>query len=330
MKLKKINFASQLLILLLAGLVMGLMLQMAQAQTQGQSAPQVLQTELPERSLGDTIRQNTTLGYYHQFLGPTVGGTGGETYAPFLEGRSPYQSFHAANLAYKMNPDWTIGVSIAASNAYGDTASNQRSNDPDNRDDVLRDEFFNARLNLGLPSLETKLGTLFTTISYEHPTSNVAKADHMKYGGVLAQSFAFKLPNIKYTAGVMWQYYRVAYNKNVENYPAHHLYTNLDGTGSTPYSIAKRTTIVSGGPYVTYRHNDNWGMNSLLALDWDQQGDQAGTSSFNNNLPHRARVGVTYFPSKLKQISSVGLFTQGLIKYTASSHAVGAEFALKF
>jgi hypothetical protein len=326
MKLKKINFVSQLLILLLAGLVMGLMLQMAQAQTQTQGqTPQVLQTELPQKSLGDTIRQNTTLGYYHQFLGPTVGGTGGETYSPFLEGRSPYQSFHAANLSYKMNPDWSIGVSIAAANAYGDTASNQRSSDPDNRDDVLRDEFFNARINLGLPTLKTDLGTLFTTISYEHPTSNVAKQDNMKFGGVLAQSFAIKLPNIKYTAGVMWQYYRVAFDKNVDNYPANHLFS-----GSTPYSVAKRTTIVSGGPYVTYRHNDNWGMNSSLALDWDQLGDQAGTSSYNNNLPHRARVGVTYFPSKLKQISSVGLFTQGLVKYTTNTHAVGAEFALKF
>jgi hypothetical protein len=319
MKLKKINFASQLLILLLAGLVMGLMLQIAQAQTQAQ--PQV-QTEMPQRSLGDSIRQNTTLGYYHQFLGPTVGGTGGETYAPFLEARSPYQSFHAANLSYKMNTDWSIGVSIAASNAYGNSASNQQTGD---RDKVLRDEFFNARLNLGLPTLVTKLGTLFTTISYEHPTSVVAREEKMKYGGVLAQSFAFKLPNIKYTAGLMWQYYRVTYDKNVETYPADHLFQ-----GSTPYTVARRTTIVSGGPYVTYRHNDKWGMNSLLALDWDQQGKQAGTGSYNNNLPHRARVGVTYFPSKLKQISSVGLFTQGLVKYTASSHAVGAEFALKF
>ena len=71
-------------------------------------------------------------------------------------------------------------------------------------------------------------------------------------------------------------------------------------------------------------------MNSLLALDWDQLGNQAGTNSYNNNLPHRGRVGVTYFPSKLKQISSVGLFTQALVKYTTNTHAVGAEFALKF
>jgi len=127
----------------------------------------------------------------------------------------------------------------------------------------------------------------------------------------------------------MWQYYRVAYEQNVVNYPAGHLFNNSFGK-SKPYSEAYRTTTVSGGPFFTYRHNDHWGMNSLVALDWDQQGKQAGTSSYNNNLPHRARVGVSYFPSKIKQIANVGVFTQALLKYTTNTHAVGAEFARKF
>ena len=308
MKLKKLNFSSQLLILLLASLVMGLMLQLAQAQ--------VVQTEMPQRSLGRTLLDNTSLTYYHQFLGPTVAGQSGETYNVFQESRSPYQSFHAANLRFTINPSWSFGASLAAVNAYGDTVTNQQTGYKSNT--KVRDEFFNARAYITLPTFDITPGSLFTTISYEAPTSVFSRENDMRYGLVLAQSFAFNIPDKKWSSGLMWQYYRMYYKQNVV--PAQNGYL----------SFARQTTILSGGPYVTYRHNDHWGLNSSMTFDWDQRGDQTGTSSLNNNLPDRARVGFSYFPSKLKQIASVGIFTQGLIKYTSDTHAVGGEVALKF
>jgi hypothetical protein len=314
MKLKKINISSQLLIVLLAGLVMGLMLQMAQAQ--------VLQTQIPEPSLGETLMKNTSLGYYHQFLGPTVSGPNGETYNVFVEGQSPYQSFHAANIRYTINSDWAVGVSLAATTAYGDSVTNKKTGYETTN---LRDEFYNARAFVSLPSYKTSIGTFFTTISYEAPTSVVSQRDNMQYGGVLAQSFAVKLPSMKWTAGVSWQYYRMVYKDNVQSRPANYYFQ-----GSVPEQIARQTTIVSGGPYMTYRHNDNWGVNSSMIFDWDQRGNQTGTASFNNNLPDRARVGVSYFPTRIKQIANIGIFTQALVKYTSATQAIGAEFALKF
>jgi hypothetical protein len=314
MKLKKINVSSQFLILLLAALVMGIMLQVAQAQ--------VIQTEMPKASFGETLRKNTSLSYYHQFLGPTVGGPNGETYNVFVEGNSPYQSFHAANLRYTFNSDWAMGVSIAAVTAYGDSVTNQQTGFVTTN---ARDEFFNARAFVSLPAYKTAIGTLFTTVSYEAPTSVVSQRDEMKYGGVLAQSFAFSLPSAKFSAGVSWQYYRMAYKENIQTRAADYYFP-----GSVPEKNARQTTIVSGGPYMTYRHNDNWGMNSSMIFDWDQRGNQTGTASFNNNLPDRARVGVSYFPSKFKQISNVGIFTQALVKYTTATQAIGGEFSLKF
>lgn len=308
MKLKKTNITSQILILLLAALVMGLMLQMAQAQ--------VLQTDMPQRSMGRKILDNTSLSYYHQLLGPTVSGQSGETYNVFQESRSPYQSFHAASLRYSLNPDWSFGASVAAVNAYGDTVTNQQTGLKS--DTKVRDEFFNARAFLAVPKYRTGLGTLFTTVSYEAPTSVFARNNDMRYGLVLAQSFAFETPSIKWTAGVMWQYYRMYYKQNVV--PPQNGYL----------SLARQTTIVSGGPYVGYRINDNWGLNSSITFDWDQRGNQTGTSSFNNNLPDRARFGVSYFPTNFKQIANVGIFTQGLMKYTTDTQSIGGEFALKF
>lgn len=316
MKLKKLNISSQLLIILLAGLVMGFMLQVAQAQNTGFSQSQVIQTDLPQRSIGQRILDNTTLGYYHQVLGPTLKGPSGETYNVFQESRSPYQSFHAANLKYQINNDWAAGVSIAAVNAYGDTITNQQTGLKS--DTKVRDEFFNTRLFVSTPALKIAPGTLFTTISYEAPTSVFARTNGMRYGAVLAQSFALNLPGYNWTAGVMWQYYRMFYEQNVV--PPRNGYL----------SLARQTTIVSGGPYVGYRFNDRWGMNSSLTFDWDQRGNQTGSGSFNNNLPDRARLGVTYYPTKIKQLASVGLFTQTLIKYSADTQAIGGEFALKF
>ena len=294
------------------------MLQMAQAQTRGQ----VFQTELPKPSVGETLMKNTSLGYYHQFLGPTVSGPNGETYNVFVEGKSPYQSFHAANLRYTINSDWAMGVSLAAVTAYGDSVTNQQTGFTTTNE---RDEFFNARAFVSLPSLKTKLGSLFTTISYEAPTSVASKRTDMQYGAVLAQSFAFSLPSPKWGAGLSWQYYRMFYKQNVQSFPA-----NSSFPGSSPYTTALQTTIVSGGPYMTYRHNDNWGMNSSMIFDWDQKGKQTGTASFNNNLPDRVRLGVSYFPSKIKQIASIGIFTQALVKYTTGTQAIGGEFSLKF
>lgn len=314
MKLRKLNLTSQLLILLLAALVMLVMLNAAQAQSPSNQA-QVLQTQMPQRSLGRQIMQNTSLNYYTQFLGPTVGGPGGQSYNVFQEGNTPYQSFHAANLRYQINPDWAVGASLAAVNAYGETVTSQQNG---SRSTMLRDEFFNARAFLSIPSYKGDIGTLFTTISYEAPTSVVARNDDMRYGLVLSQSYAFKLPSVKWTTGVAWQYYRAYYNQNVV--PARNGFL----------SYARQTTIVNVGPYLAYRFNDRWGASSSMTFDWDQRGNQTGTGSFNNNLPDRARVGVSYYPTKIKQIQNVGIFTQGLLKYTTDSQAVGAELAASF
>lgn len=322
MKIKKLNLSSQLLILLLAALVMVFMLQVAQAQSPSNQA-QVLQTEMPQRSFGRKILQDTTLNYYTQFLGPTVGGPSGETYNVFQEGFAPYQNFHAANIRYRVNSDWAVGASLAASNSYGDTVTSQQNGLSQNT--KVRDEFYNARAFVVIPSAKFDIGTLFTTIAYEAPTSVVAKSTDMQYGGVLTQSFAINLPSLKWTTGVAWQYYRAVYNQNTVSYKKDALFE-----GSLAFTEARQTTIFNIGPYLGYRFNDRWGVNSSMTFDWDQRGNQTGTSSFNNNLPDRARLGVSYYPSKIKQIANVGLFTQGLVKYTTDTQALGAELAASF
>lgn len=322
MKFNKLNLTSQALVLGMATLTMGVLLQAAQAQTPSNpdiGLGQVLQTNMPQKTWGSKLRQNTTLSYYTQFLGPTLGGAGGQSYNVFQEGNTPYQNFHAANVRYQINTDWAFGASIAGVTAYGETVTSQQNGQfKGSQSRMVREELFNARAFLAIPSLVMRPGTLFTTVAYEAPTSTVARADDMKYGFVLTQNFAFKMPNVKWTSGLNWQYYRAFYNEEVV--PPRN--GNL--------SFARQTVIFNGGPYLGYRFNDKWGMNSSVIFDWDQRGLQTSTGSFNNNLPDRARLGVAYYPQKIKQIANVGLFTQGLLNYSRESHIVGAELAARF
>lgn len=359
MKQKQSSYASQFLILLLAGLVVVFMIQVAKAQDMTQLVAQnqqnqgnqqnsnpgatqnnmnqniprgnMLSMKMPQRSLGKRLLQNTSLGYYQQFLGPTLSGPANETYNVFQEGidlertgRAPLQSFHAANLRHNINNDWAIGASIAAVNGYTDEVENRQGivNTP-------ATQFFNARAYVSLPSFTTRFGTLFSSISYEAPTSSISKEDEMRYGIVISESFAFKLPSTKWNAGFMAQAYRIYYKNNQKKQT-----TFADGTACLPQFCPPptqlQTLIISGGPYLNYRMSDKWMFASLITLDWDQRGVQSGYGDFNNNLPHRGRLTATYFPSFWTNLTSVGVFSQALLKFRPETTALGAEMALRF
>lgn len=348
MKTKRSNLSSNILIVTMALFVLLVMIQAARAQSTsslpGASRPlvaqatrqgsyhntnqaQVVQIAMPQKSLGQRLWENTTLGYYQQFLGPTASGSGSETYNIFQEGidnpgsgRAPLQSFHAVNLRHQINTDWAVGATLSAVNSYTDKVQNKNQDGTtfENRPDS---EWFNARAYVSIPSLVTSIGTLFTTLSFEAPTSSISKEDEMRYGLVASQSFAFALPDIRWNAGLTGQVYRIYYQNNVKAPP----FSPALGGKPTPL----QTMIISGGPYVNYRFNDKWMLGSVLTFDWDQRGVQSGSRDFNNNLPHRGRVNLTYFP-QIKYVQSVGLFTQALLKYRNETTAIGADFSVKF
>lgn len=341
MKIKRSSISSQILILMMAAVVLLVMVEVARAEvrvaqarsnqsTMGSSSgqAQVISVKMPQKSLADRIIDNTSLSYYQQFLGPTAGGDSGQTYNVFQEGldtpgsgRAPMQSFHAVNLRHQLNTDWAFGATLSAVNGYTDDVENRdrRNQTFTNSGEV---EWFNARAYLSLPAWKTDYGTLFTTVSYEHPTSEISREDEMRWGWVVAQSFAFKLPDIKWNAGLMGQVYRIYYKNNVKAPPF------APELGGRPTPL--QTMIVSGGPYVNYRFNDNWMLGSTVTFDWDQRGVQSGSRDFNNNLSDRARATLTYFPSKMKYLQSVGLFTQALLKFRPETTAFGADFAVRF
>jgi hypothetical protein len=314
---------SHFLVVALAGLVLVLMIQVANAQSgQGNMGStiggQTLHMKIPKKSLGQRLWENTSVTYYQQFLGPTMDGPSTQTYNPFQgstdapgTGQAPLQSFHALNLRHQLNSDWAVGATLAAANGYTEAVTtNGVTNTPDT-------QLFNARAYVSVPSLKImNRATLFTTLAYEFPTSSISKDQNMRYGLVVTSSLAFNSPNPKWSYGLMGQWYRMFYEQDVVLRP-----------GYMPMQY--QTAILSGGPYANYRFNDRWGFNSLITFDWDQRGVQTMSREFNNNMEDRFRAGFSYFPT-IKYISNVGIFTQGLLKYRPSTQAMGAEVAMRF
>ena len=360
MKQKVGTFSSQIMILVLAAFIFLAMIQVAKAQAQTSGTPSwddamkksfqqmgagknpkgiylaqganqnsqmtgnvargnTLSMKMPQRSGLSKFLEKTTLSYYQQFLGPTLGGPSGQTYNIYQEGintprsgQAPLQSFHALNLRYQFNPDWAIGTSIAVANGYTEEVRTR-----DNRINSPRVDWFNARAYLSIPSLKTPIGTFFTTLAFEAPTSSISKGDDMTYGYVISENLAFNMPNMKWVAGLTGQIYRINYIDNIKR-----------TQGMAPIQL--QTLIVSGGPYLNYRFNDSWMLGSSVIMDWDQKGIQTGSREFGANLPHRARVTASYFPRSIKYLTSVGVFSQALLKYRSDTTVMGAEFGVKF
>lgn len=284
---------------------------------------ETISTDMSSGSGARKILRDFNLGYYQQFLGPTLAGPSSETYNVYQEGmdtprsgRAPLQSFHTLSLRYRMSELWAVGASIAATNGY--------SKEVQNRQGVVNNgdtTFYNSRVSLFIPNLTSRIGTFFTTLSAELPTSEIAKENEQRGGWVVSETLSFALPSYKWSAGISGQVYRTYYENSQR------VATLPNGERSMPQQL--QTMIITVSPYVNYRFNDKYQLGSTVVMDWDQRGYQENSGEFNNNLPHRARLTGTYFPT-VKYLSSVGLFTQALVKFRPGTTAVGGELALNF
>lgn len=284
---------------------------------------ETISTDMSSGNSKNSFFKNTDLGYYQQFLGPTLSGPSRETYNVYQEGmdvdrsgRAPLQSFHTLSLRHRISDQVGVGGSLAAVNGYSDSVENRKG--------VVNDgatTFFNARLSLFLPNISSALGSFITTLSLELPTSEIARENEQRLSWVIAETLLFRLPSYKWTVGISGQIYRLNYENNQRS--------AFLPTGERLTQTQLQTMIVSLSPYVNYRFSDKYQLGSTVVMDWDQRGFQEGSREFNNNLPHRARVTATYFPG-VKYVSSVGLFTQALVKFRPDTTAVGGEVALNF
>jgi hypothetical protein len=258
--------------------------------------------------------QKFNLNYYMQVLGPSPALPSNQTYNVFIESKSPLQMFHAAGLVYQLPKNFAISATFAGITHFSESVKTETGK--------VENEslLFNPRLNMILPGLRSTYATFYHTLGYEFSANTLSREDEMKRGYVLSQSIAFSTPvSSNWSFGLLSQVIRYEYESNVKPAPC---------TGC--FSIPLQTLIASTGPYVNYRISDKWMVYNIVTFDWDQRGEQTGTTNFNNNLPDRFRLGIKYFPQKpLLGLGYVGLFTQGLLKTSSETTVIGADLSFR-
>ncbi len=272
----------------------------------------------------ERLKNDLSFTYYMAFLGPSPGLKPEEAYNNFLatpgnNGRGPLQTFYAGNLAYRINQDWGAGLTIGGIRHHtpsvdcGNFCTN--SNEP---------ELYNLRAYVSLPMLRVgPRATLYSNFAWEFPTSDFAERDKFRWGWVLNQTLAVRLPHPRFSGGVIGQIVRYHFQHDWgEDLPRIPGFPELVGP-------PRQILIATVAPYLNYQLAPSWQLASMLTFDWDQNGDQKNTLHFNNNLPHRLRVAVNRFFS-VYPLSHVGVFLMGRAELAMNTTSVGADFTLRF
>lgn len=279
------------------------------------------------RDYGKDLSQNLSFTYYFSFLGPSAGLGYGETYNLFRNGKAPYQMLHTGNLAYKLNPEWTVGFTLAGVNdvteraktgeflRFGNTPAENRMVNTYNTNER---EWFNARVYVNLPTLGLSWGFLTTNFAVELPTSNIARRDGLKHGLVLTNALGIFTADPRWSFGFTNQIIRFQYDD--PEFPP------FEGA-TTPTRL--QTMLITFGPYLNYSISEDWQLANLIALDWQKVGDQT-MSEFDNNLPHRGRVAFNRL-IRNSYLTRVGFYSQFLLDPMESETTVfGFDFLVQF
>lgn len=270
------------------------------------------------QSLIEKIRGNTTLNYYLSINGPSAAGKSNISYNPFIADQSPLQTFHSANLRFSLPKNFAFGFTLAGVHYFSRSIDQTYGTDKDNR------ALFNPRAYISFPGYFGKHITIFNSLAYEFPQSKISQDNEMYYGLVFSQAISLTTPyNSPWRFGLLTQVERFYYQTNT-------IYSPKACSTCTPTRTELQTLTLSTGPYINYRLNDKWSINNLLTFEWDQKGDQSGTTNLNNNLPDRWRTSLNYYPRLSYPLSQVGVFFQGITKPAADTTIIGLDMTARF
>lgn len=274
------------------------------------------QQSVNKKGLLQEFREKISLGYFANISGPTVASPSASyTYNKFnsgrdangyqLDARSNQEVFNSLSITYKVNSNFNISYSYSFINAITTNTNytyKQEGWMVDNKGQAIFDTdgyqkwgvmtkdanranaqaFLNQRISAFIPSAyqNNTLG-LSMGISYEMPTTQIAKDNNMLYGLVLSPTLYFKTKNIKHAYGISSTIQRDFYKENVFQ------------SCKNCIPIEMRTLTASLVPYYNYSIANKLTLMTRLTFDYDQQGKQSGLE-FGNNMDNVARIGLGY------------------------------------
>jgi hypothetical protein len=279
-----------------------------------------LNYKAPKKSTVRKIVENFKFSYLAKYTGRSLsdGYADGATYNRFGGGRSAEgqrrdttgseEIFHAFTLGYKLPKNMILSFGLTFQDNltkdvefegdYGQTLerSNGRS-------------YNNQRISLFIPGvLSNNKMSLSTSVFYELPTNDFSRDAQMEYGYGIQPSLAIysNIPGLFH--GITASYERYVY-PDYEFY-GYYTPTNPDGSAwknpdGSPMSLrnsnpTKRQGMLGNiGAYANYVLTDKTTLKSSVQFDYDQQGDQVGsTSEFGNNLDNVGNLGLGYSLSR--------------------------------
>lgn len=300
------------------------------------------------RSFIQDLKEKVSLGYFVNLSGPSIANPAASyTYNRFnsgkdsngyrLDPRSNQEIFNSFSMSYQVNNNFILSYSYSFTNSITtntDYTYKQEGWMVDDKGNAIFDmsgyqkwgvmnrqatrnnsqAFLNQRINAFIPSVyqNNKIG-LSMAISYEMPTTEIAKNNQMQYGIVLAPTLYFKTNNIKHAYGISATLQRDIYKENVYQACSNCIPLNM------------RTFMANIMPYYNYSLSDKFSLMSRLTFDYDQQGSQSG-NEFGNNMDNVARIGLGY---TLNRNISSSLYIEGDMEDPRSDRAfIGATLGI--
>lgn len=250
---------------------------------------------------------NFTFNYFVKYLGPGVSGNmqQGSTYNRFNTGqawdgseqdfKSSEQVFQSFKLGYKLPRDMIVSYSVT----YQDDVKKGVKYDGGTRS--YGRSYNDQRLSLWVPNIySNSVVYLHTSVFYERPTTEGSQDKGMQYGLGIQPTLGFYTGVPGLSAGISGSIERDVYpdNEFMPEWCQQPGYT-CDGVETTK----RQTTFIGLSPYVNYSLTDELTLQGQLSFDWDQDGDQADTLEFGNNMNDAWALAANYRAMKNMSLS---------------------------
>ena len=267
------------------------------------------------KSIGSSLKKaasNFTFDYYVKYLGPGLSGNmqQGSTYNRFNTGqswdgseedfRSSEQIYQSFKLGFRLPRNMIVSYSVT----YQDDVKKDIEYDGGTR--RYGRSYNDQRLSLWVPDIySNSLVYLHTSLFYERATTDSSIEKGMQYGVGVQPTLGFYTGVPGLSTGISASIERDVYpdNEFMPDWCKEPGYS-CDGVETTK----RQTTFIGLSPYVNYSLTDSLTLQAQLAFDWDQDGDQAETLEFNNNMNDTWALGANY--RAMKNVS-IGFGVEG-------------------
>jgi hypothetical protein len=276
------------------------------------------------------VLSNFSFNYFAKYTGPSLSPDyqSGATYNRFDGGRTSYngqrldttgsqQTYQSFKLSYKLPKNLSLSYGLT----YQDNIKKGIKHKTGERE--YGRSFNDHRVSLFVPSIisGTK-ASLSSSFFYQLPTTQGSKDNEMKYTIGIQPTLAIysKVKGLYHgvTASVEKGYYNRGYNYSdsttttktfIKRNPDGSPWTHPDGS---PIEVTETNTYIQNtthqgvkanvGAYANYMLTDKTTLKSSVEFDYDQVGDQVGTTNeWGNNMDNIGNLGASY--RVLKNIS---------------------------